>query len=201
MKAIQTWRASKTSNRVTHTFQEKELIEEAAERQNQMTSVRADPLHCSSSKPEHSTVSQLARLSCSQPLSLTRCWQTPLDTVGCQISCCRHLHLIQFQIIKAISSESLQVPDSEPRSLSQSPKLEHCLNTSLSQSCSRLPSPRCSRAVFGIRLTPHLPLPADEDPLRLLPCDSCDCQTHSYCLQPALAEILAGLQPFCWICA
>ena len=47
----------------------------------------------------------------------------------------------------------------------------------------------CLTAYRSCHLPPCPCLPADEDPLRLLPCDSCDCQTHSYCLQPALEEL------------
>ena len=30
---------------------------------------------------------------------------------------------------------------------------------------------------------------ADDDPSRLLPCDTCDCMQHSYCLQPPLEQL------------
>ncbi|KAL4450242.1 hypothetical protein ABPG77_010911 [Micractinium sp. CCAP 211/92] len=37
---------------------------------------------------------------------------------------------------------------------------------------------------------------SDDDPARLLPCDSCDCQWHSYCLEPPLEELPAQTEPF-----
>ncbi|KAL4854865.1 Methyl-CpG-binding domain protein 2 [Chlorella vulgaris] len=36
----------------------------------------------------------------------------------------------------------------------------------------------------------------DDDPLRLLPCDTCDCQLHTYCLQPPLEEAPLQTEPF-----
>lgn len=64
--------------------------------------------------------------------------------------------------------------------------------------------PRWRFPVRAIRVTPDASLPwaqptpplsrpppfvcADDDPLRLLPCDTCDCQLHTYCLQPPLEE-------------
>ncbi|EFN52450.1 hypothetical protein CHLNCDRAFT_54503 [Chlorella variabilis] len=36
----------------------------------------------------------------------------------------------------------------------------------------------------------------DDDPARLLPCDTCDCQQHSYCLEPPLEELPLQTEPF-----
>lgn len=59
---------------------------------------------------------------------------------------------------------------------------------------SLLPSRRSFLALFcppappRTLLTPP-PHHADDDPARLLPCDTCDCQQHSYCLEPPLEEL------------
>ncbi|KAL4421600.1 hypothetical protein ABPG75_010891 [Micractinium tetrahymenae] len=37
---------------------------------------------------------------------------------------------------------------------------------------------------------------SDDDPTRLLPCDTCDCQWHSYCLEPPLEELPGQTEPF-----
>ena len=47
----------------------------------------------------------------------------------------------------------------------------------------------CRRGVHTCALICFpLSLPSDDDPTRLLPCDTCDCKHHSYCLEPPLEE-------------